>query len=252
MLTLRRRLFDTALILMPALLFLGLWEWWVSDSSRLTFLFSSPSLVWKTAVSEYQQIGIWKDIGITAFEALSGLVIGSILGTIIALLLWTSSMAQKIASPYITILGSIPIFAIAPMLIIWFGIGITAKVIMVTFGVFLISLVQTFEGIQSTADQHINYARLLGAKKRDIIQKILLPSASRWLITGLRINIGIAMLGAFIGEFISSQAGLGHYILEAGQVYDISGALFGILNLSLLALVLDYLLRLVIPKRLNL
>ncbi len=127
-----------------------------------------------------------------------------------------------------------------------------AKIVMAAFGVFVITIVQTFEGINNTAQQHIDYAHIIGASKKSIMQKILLPSAARWLITGLRINIGIAILGAFIGEFISSQAGLGHYIIQAGQIYDIPRALFGILNLSLLALLLDYLLRKMIPKQFGL
>ncbi len=247
-----RRLNHIGLILLPAILALIIWEWSVAGSQRLTFLFGAPSLIWDKALEEYVQTSIWKDIGITAFEALTGLLIGSVLGTASALLLWMNKTAQKLAYPYITLIGSIPIFALAPMLIIWFGIGIMAKVVMAAFGVFVITIVQTFEGINNTAQQHIDYAHIVGASKKNIMLKILLPSAARWLITGLRINIGIAILGAFIGEFISSQAGLGHYIIQAGQIYDIPGALFGILNLSLLALLLDYLLRKMIPKQFGL
>jgi NitT/TauT family transport system permease protein len=89
---------------------------------------------------------------------------------------------------------------------------------------------------------------MLGARNIDIMVKILLPGAARWLITGLRINIGIAILGAFIGEFVSSQSGLGHYIIQAGQVYDIPAALFGLCNLCAVALGLDILARKLMPK----
>lgn len=243
-----KRLKDIVMIALPAVLFLIFWEVSVRGADKLKFLFGSPSQIFDVALKEYGRADIWIDIKVTAMEALAGLVIGSLVGTLTALFLWMSPLAQKIARPYITVIGSIPVFALAPMLIIWFGIGIWAKIVMAAFGVFLIALVQTFEGINSTARQHIDYARLLGAKQITIMQKILLPSAARWLITGLRINIGVAILGAFIGEFISSQAGLGHYIIEAGQIYDIPAALFGILNLSLLALLLDSLLRALMPR----
>jgi len=118
------KLTDIFLILLPAIVLLAAWEWIVFDSARLTFLFAAPSLIWEKALEEYVQSAIWKDIGITAFEALCGLVIGSVLGTIFALCLWTNKAAQKIARPYIAIIGSIPVFALAPMLIIWFGIGL--------------------------------------------------------------------------------------------------------------------------------
>ncbi len=165
------------------------------------------------------------------------------MGTFIAIFLWANPLIQKMAKPYITLVGSIPIFALAPMLIIWFGVGVEAKIIMAAIGVSLISLVQTFEGINSVAAQHIHYAKMMGASNIQIMTKILLPSARQWLMVGLRINIGVAILGAFIGEFISSQSGLGHYIIAAGQIYDIPGALFGLFNLSLIALILDWVLR---------
>ncbi len=236
---LRHKLLDTALILFPGIVFVGLWEVGVHNSTRLQFLFASPSAIFARGIDEYQHAAIWEDIGITTFEAMTGLVLGSVFGIVIALLLWVSPFLQKISYPYIALIGSIPVFALAPMLIIWFGIGIMAKVIMAAFGVFIITLVQGFEGISATAPDHIRYARMVHARSVDIMFKILLPSAMQWLITALRINIGVAFLGAFIGEFISSQTGLGHYIIEAGQLYDMPGVLFGILNLSLLALIID-------------
>lgn len=246
-----RKLLCDAAILMPAVLFIAAWQLAVQDSARLVFLFGSPETILARALAEYRQAGIWKDIGITAFEALAGLVIGSLLGTLTALGLWANASARRIAQPYMTVLGAIPVFALAPMLIIWFGIGIFAKVVMAALGVYLIATVQTFEGISATAAQHIDYARMLGARKRDIMKRILLPGATRWLVAGLRINIGVAILGAFIGEFISSQAGLGHYIVQAGQVYDIPAALFGLFNLSMLALGLDALARRIMPLRMQ-
>lgn len=246
-----KNLLNFGALLLPGALALMAWQYAVQDSARLVFLFSSPQIVFERGLAEYAHANIWKDIAITTFEAVCGLIFGSLLGTATALVLWASAATRKIAQPYMTILGAIPVFALAPVLIIWFGIGLPAKIILAALGVYLIATVQTFQGFHATAAQHINYARMLGARNLDIMTRVLLPGAMRWLITGLRINIGVAILGAFIGEFISSQAGLGHYIIQAGQVYDIAGALFGLFNLSVLALLLDCAARRLVPPALK-
>ena len=226
-------------LFIPGVVFLTLWEITVQSDARLMFLFGAPSLIFQVALEEYSKAGIWVDIALTGFETITGLVIGTIFGVTTALLMWSNRTAERLSRPYVTIAGSIPVFALAPMLIIWFGVGVLPKIVLAGLGVFFITLVQTHEGIKSTAREHIEYARIVGASWKMIVCKLLLPSASQWVIAGLRINIGVALLGAFIGEFISSRAGLGHYIIEAGQVYDIPKALFGIVNLSIFALILD-------------
>lgn len=236
-----------ALVFAPAALFLLLWTACVDGSPRAQFLFASPELVFLRAVEEYQTITIWRDIGLTAVEALSGLFAGSAAGTLVALLLWSRPCFQRIARPYIALAGSIPVFALAPMLIIWFGTGITAKIVMAGFGVFIVTVVQLFEGIGTVAQDHIRFARMCGARDTAIMRKILLPGAARWLFAAMRLNVGVAFLGAFIGEFITSQAGLGHFIIEAGQLYDMPGVIFGLLNLSLLALLCDKVLQAITP-----
>ena len=225
-----------ALRLSPAILFLLAWQCSVADSNRLKFLFGSPSAILVLALREYQSLAFWYDIYLTGAEALAGLILGSLLGTFAGTFLWLSPAIERHSRPYITCIGSIPIFSLAPLLIIWFGIGFTAKMFMAAFGVFVIALTHTIEGFRSSAQEHIAFARQLNASTFEIVSKILLPSALRWLLTAPKINVGIALLGAFIGEFISSQAGLGHYIIQAGQTYNIPGVLFGVFNLTLLAL----------------
>lgn len=229
----RRRFFLT---LMPALVLLGAWEWSVAGSARLQFLFASPSLVAHVAVQELTGGAIWRHFGVTAGEAVLGLCAGSLLGTLAGLALWGNGKLEAIARPYVVVLGAIPVFALAPMLIIWFGIGLLSKVVMAAFGCFFVSLIQAFEGARRAARDYSGFARSVGASRVQIVRKIIVPGALEWLCTGIKVNVGFALLGAFIGEFVSSEAGLGYYTLAAGALYDMPRVIFGLALLSLFAL----------------
>lgn len=224
------------LLFLPAIIFLSAWESYVIGDQRREFLFASPSLILNVAVSEMSEYKIWNDIVVTFCEALFGLVLGCLLGTFFGLLFWTNETLAKIARPYIVITGAIPIFAIAPMLIIWFGTGLFSKVVMSAFAVFFVSLAQAYDGAKYCEKEHSHYAKSIGASRGKVIQKIVFPGALRWVTAGLKISIGLALVGAFIGEFVSSQAGLGHYILSAGSLYDMPRVMFGVILISLLAL----------------
>jgi len=224
--------------LLPGILLLLLWEFLVTGDKRLQFLFSSPSLIVEVASIELLAPTIWNDIFITSYEAIIGLLLGSTIGTLVGLLLWTNEFVARISRPYIVILGSIPIFAIAPMLIIWFGTGLLSKVIMSAFAVFFVALTQAYEGARHCAVEFSQYARTLNVARFSLIKKIIFPGALRWVSAGLKMNIGLSIVGAFIGEFVSSQAGLGHYILGAGSLYDMARVVFGVVLISGLALAL--------------
>ena len=220
----------------PALLFLTGWEWMAKDSQRLQFLFASPSLVAHVAMYELPTMAIWHNIFVTFIEAALGLLAGTILGTTAGLLLWGNGKLDFITRPYIIFVSSIPIFAIAPMTILWFGIGLLSKVIMAGFAVFFVSLLQAHEGARATAKDYLGFAHSIAAPNRRIITKIIIPGAIDWVMAGYKMNVGSALVGAFIGEFVSSEAGLGHYILVASSLYDVPRVLFGILLISLLGL----------------
>lgn len=224
--------------LLPALLFLIFWEWITADNTRLQFLFASPSLIAKTAIEELPQAAIWNHIFVTLSEAALGLLAGTVLGTAAGLLLWGNGRIDFITRPYLAFIGSIPIFALAPIMIMWFGIGLLSKVVMAGFAVFFVSLLQAYEGAHVIARQNLGFARSLAAPNGRIIQKIIIPGTINWVIAGYKLNIGFALMGAFIGEFVSSEAGLGHYILKASSLYDMPRVLFGLLLMALLGLLM--------------
>jgi NitT/TauT family transport system permease protein len=224
--------------ILPGFIALVMWQLFVRGEQRREFLFASPALILGVAVDDLISGDILVDLAITALEAISGLLFGSILGSLVGLLLWADERVARIARPYIVVLGAVPIFAIAPMLIIWFGTGLLSKVVMSAFSVFFVALSQAYDGAQFCSDRYTHHARTLAATHRRVLLKIILPGAFRWVAAGFKISIGLALVGAFIGEFVSSEAGLGHYILSAGSLYDMPRVLFGVILISSLALLL--------------
>lgn len=222
--------------ILPAVIAIIVWELFAHDNQSRQFLFGSPSQILAILQEEFTTGRIWIDISTTLLEAVSGLIIGSLLGTFVGLALWTNESLAKIARPYIVILGSIPIFAIAPMLIIWFGTGLLSKIVMSAFAVFFVSLAQAYDGAKFCAAAHSHYPHSIGASNLQMIKTIIIPGALRWVTAGFKLSIGLAFVGAFIGEFVSSQAGLGHYILKSGTLYDMPRVLFGVGLISLIAL----------------
>lgn len=163
---------------------------------------------------------------------------GTTLGAIIGLLLWCSEFTAKIARPYITALASVPIFALAPIIIVWFGIGIGSKVALACISTATVAIVQAYQGAISVDASHLRLMRVLGASRAQVLRIVVIPSSLIWVINAMKLNIGLALLGAFIGEFISAEQGLGYMIVKASGLYDMATVFVGVIALIVIALVL--------------
>lgn len=230
---------------MPALIFIGLWELLVYLSPDKLFFYGSPS---KIAIAFYNNLfngTLLVDFFVTFSEASLGFIIGNILGVLIGLSLWFSNSAFKIAKPYILIFGSAPIFALAPLMMIWFGVGMFSKVMMAVLSTVFIALYQAYSGASNVSPAQISFIKSWGAGKQMIFRKIIVPSSMVWVISAFRMNIGFALLGAFIGEYISSRAGLGHLIKVQTGLFNISQVLLGVIMMAVIAIILNYLVALI-------
>lgn len=216
---------------------------------RFNFLFGSPIKIISFLFSNLFQGTLLIDFLVTGFEALIGFIIGVILGIIGGFLLWYSPLIARISRPYVIILGAIPIFAFAPIIIIWFGIGIGMKIALATFGTFLVALVQAYEGAKNVEFEELRLLKLFGASRSQVLQKVVFPSSMSWVLASLKLNVGFALLGAFIGEFISSNTGLGHFMLRAGSLYDIPSVFAGGILLIILALLFNVFVNVVEKNR---
>lgn len=228
--------------LIPALIIIFLWEFLTYSDKSLMFLFSSPSAIIKHLIEELQTATMWNNIWVTTKEAVLGLLFGTILGTLVGFIICVNDTCRKMLQPYLIIFGAVPIFAVAPMLIIWLGIGLQSKVFMAAFGVFLVALAQSFEGAKNADNKYTSFTTSLGISRWKVMYKIMFPGSLQWVFAGIKMNIGQSLLGAFIGEFVSSTAGLGYYILKAGSLFDVTAVFVGLILLTMLSLILNLIL----------
>ena len=227
--------------ILPLIAFLLLWEFALRGNDRLIFYFGLPSRIWAYIVAKTANGTLPRDIGVTMGEALAGFILGNFLGTLTGLSLWFSNSLFRIAKPYIIALGSAPIFALAPLMIIWFGTGLLSKIIMATLSTVFVALFQAYTGAAEVDPTYLKLLKSMKASKTQVFRKVIAPSSVVWVLSAFKINVGFALLGAFIGEYISSSEGLGHLILVASGLFDISLVLTGVLFLMIIAIGLSYL-----------
>jgi NitT/TauT family transport system permease protein len=181
-----------------------------------------------------------RDSWVTGLETVLGFLVGNVLGTVLGLSLWYSRFVSRVVQPFIVALGSIPIIALAPIVIIWFGTGLASKIAMSTLSVVVVALVTSYKGATSVDPDQINLMRTLGATKRHIFQKLVVPASLVDIFAGLKLTVGFALIGAIIGEFMSSSEGLGHAIFKAGSLYIIPKVFAALVATIALALLLAF------------
>jgi NitT/TauT family transport system permease protein len=230
----RRYLFCYRLIF--GLVLLTFWE---LSSGRLIdpFWVSSPSKVFLYLYEVFADGSIFGHLAITLYETFTGFFIGSIFGIGIGFVLGRKEVLADILDPYIVAFNGIPRIALAPLFIIWFGIGPTSKVILVVSVVFFLTFFNTFAGVKSVDAELKNVLRIMGATERQVLMKITLPAIVPWIATGLKISLPYAIVAAVVGEFIAASKGLGYLINYNTSLFSTTGALGGILILALVVVV---------------
>lgn len=217
---------------------IALWEWATGNAALNAFLFGSPSAIWGHLVKMAADGSLVNDTLVTGSETLAGFALGNLIGTVLGLALWYSRFVSRVVQPFIVAIGSIPIVALAPIVIIWFGTGMASKVAMSTLSVVVVALVIAYKGALSVDDDQVNLMRTLGATKWQVFRRLVVPASLGDIFAGLKLTIGFALIGAIVGEFMSSSEGLGHAIFKAGSLYIISKVFAALVATIALALVL--------------
>ncbi len=218
---------------------LALWEEATRHSPANAFLFGAPSAIAFHLATMLRDGSVWTDLSVTGLETLAGFALGNLLGTAIGLALWFSRFVSRVLQPFILALGSIPIVALAPIVIIWFGTGFASKLAMATLSVVVVALVISYKGATGVDPDQINLMRSLGARRGQIFRLLVLPASLTDIFAGLKLTVGFALVGAIVGEFMSSSVGLGHAIFKAGSLYIISKVMAELSVTVVLALVLS-------------
>lgn len=222
-------------------LLLGLILFWEAGA-RLglidPFFFSSPSEIVQTAIVKWQSGQLWRDIRYTAASTLLGFVLGTAIGSVVGLLFWFNRKVALIAEPWMIVLNALPKLALAPVLVIWFGIGFSSKVVLAFLMTVVVAAMSAYGGVQAVDPALETLMVSLGARRRQIFTRLVVPSAMPSIITGLRVNIALAMAGSIVGEFIASDRGLGRMIVYAGTIFDLKLVWVGVVVLSIVSVLM--------------
>jgi NitT/TauT family transport system permease protein len=217
---------------------LGLWEAAARSGWIDSFFWSQPSAIFRTMTIFFTEGDAFTDIAFTFRSTILGFLIGTAAGSLLGLSFWWSRNYAAIVQPYLICLESIPKLALAPLVILVFGLGLASKVVIATALTLVVSTLTTYAGVKALDPDQEKLFYSLGASRLQVFRKLVIPACLPWVISVLRVNIGLALTGAIVGEFIASQHGLGRAILYAGQTYDIALVWVAVLVLSTLAVVM--------------
>src|SRR5450432_3970218 len=209
------------------------------DPTRAKFFFGQPQEVFKRIWNWFAGGSIYLHIGVTLLETLLAFAIGTLLGLVLGLWLALAPTASTLADPYIKAMNAMPRVILAPIFAVWFGLGITSKVVFGVTLVFFIVFFNVYQGVKEVSPVVLANARMLGASGRQLLRFVYLPSATSWVFSSLHTSVGLAFVGAVVGEYLGSAKGVGYLILQAEGVFDINTVLAGILVLTACALLLD-------------
>lgn len=216
-------------------IFLVLWEVSAYIGIVDAFIFSSPSRILKSFLVMAGDGSIFYHTGITIIETLVSFALVTFLGLISALVLWRSKMLFDILEPYLVMLNSLPKSALAPILIVWLGSNMkTIVVTAISIAVFG-SVLTLHTGFMAMDPDKIRLIYSLGGKKRDVLWKILLPGSIPLIISNMKVNIGLCLVGVIIGEFLAARAGLGYLIIYSTQVFKLDTVMMSIVILCILS-----------------
>jgi NitT/TauT family transport system permease protein len=210
------------------------------NDRQAAFFFGEPlkvlQRVWTWFVTDAD---IYRHLAVTLIETLLAFVVGAGLGLAGGLWLALAPTASAILDPYIKALNSMPRIILAPIFSVWFGLGIASKVALGVTLVFFIVFFNVYQGVKEVSPVVLNNARMLGASQKQLLRHVYLPSATSWVFSSLHTSVGLAFVGAVVGEYLGSSQGVGYLILQAEGTFDINTVMAGILVLTAFALVLD-------------
>jgi NitT/TauT family transport system permease protein len=202
------------------------------------FFWSKPSAIYDTLIKFFTEGEAWTDIGFTFRSTIFGFLLGTTCGSLLGLSFWWSRNYAAIVQPYVICFESLPKLALAPLVILVFGMGLASKVAIATALTLVVSTLTAYAGVKALDSDSEKLFYSLGATRWQVFRKLVVPFCLPWIISVLRVNIGLALTGAIVGEFIASQHGLGRAILYAGNTYDIALVWVAVLVLSTLAMVM--------------
>lgn len=199
------------------------------------FLTSTPSRMWRSLIKLYGEGQLFKHIFVTCFETILGFLLSTLLGAVIAVMLWWSDFASKVLDPYIVVLNALPKVALAPIIIFWMGNGMKAIVLVALLISIVVTIINVLNGFREVSEDKVKLLKTFGATKLQVLKHLIIPASVPTLISTLKINVGLSWVGVIMGEFLVSKSGLGFLIVFGGQIAQLDIVMLSIIILSVLA-----------------
>ena len=238
----KTRRFRLAAQLAVGIVFFGSWQL-ASGPLIDPFFVSSPSAVAVKLMDWFSRGELFMHIGITLWATAVGFTIGSLLGFVTGFVFGRYEEVGAIFDPYITAVYCLPKIALAPLFIMWFGIGLESKIAMSGVIVFFLVFLNTYSGVRDVNQIHIHGTRIMGANEWQLLRVVIAPSAAAWVLTGLKVSVPYALIGTVVGEFMSANRGIGFLIAQSSALFDTAGVFAGLVLLALFGGTINALLK---------
>jgi len=221
---------------------LGGWQLGVTTGVIDRFFFPAPLDIAQQVIAWVGDPGFYKHVGITLTETVLGYLIGTGLGVAAGVWLGLSVFMARILDPFIKAINAIPRVVLAPIFVLWLGLGLWSKVALAVTLVFFVTFFNAMQGVREVNPVVLSNTRILGARRSDLLRHVYFPAAASWILSSLRTSVGFAVVGAIIGEYLGASAGLGYLIARAEGNFDAVGVFAGIIILAVFVLIIDLLL----------
>lgn len=203
-----------------------------------TFISSSPSRIVNTIIDLHSQNNLYNHIWITIYETIISFALGTIIGIIIAIILWWNNFIYKVIDPYLTVINSLPKVALGPIIIIFFGANMNSIMIMALLISVIVTVMTVYNGFNETDPYKIKLLKSFNASKWQIFKIVILPSSYPTIISSLKINISMSLIGVIMGEFLVSKEGIGYLIMYGSQVFNLNLVMSGIIILMIVSIIM--------------
>ncbi|WP_416066395.1 ABC transporter permease [Rhizobium sp. ZK1] len=220
----------------------GGWQLGVEVGFIDVFFFPAPVDIFNQVASWVVDTSFYSHVAITLTETVLGYLVGTALGVAAGVWLGLSRSTARILDPFIKGLNAIPRVVLAPIFVLWLGLGLWSKVALAVTLVFFVTFFNALQGVREVNPVVLSNARILGARRSDLLRHVYFPAAASWILSSLRTSVGFAVVGAIIGEYLGSSAGLGYLIAQAEGNFDAVGVFAGILILAVFVLIIDSIL----------
>jgi sulfonate transport system permease protein len=216
----------------------------IAQQLEIEFFISLPTEIW-TQLWEWITSGyLWENLWVTLQATFWGFLLGAGSGILAGFLLGLVDILGRLLDPFITAVYSLPKLALAPLFVLWFGIGLEMKVVLTAVIVFFLVFWNTYTGVRETDDELVDVLRVMGANRRDVIRKVVLPGSLTYIYVGLKLAIPYALVGAVVGELIASNRGLGYMLMSAAGAFNTAGIMAALVVLMLIATAMNSVLNL--------